>query len=132
LFETVFRGYRRGIAMRVGSVVINVAHMERAIAFWTQALGYVLRDPDADNQTFAVLRPPERDWCNVSLQLSRAPKSGVNRVHLDLYADDQVDEVSRLEGLGATRVEPWPYADEADYVVMADPDGNEFCVVQKR
>jgi hypothetical protein len=39
-------------------------------------------------------------------------------------------EVARLEQLGATLVESWPYAEDADYVVMADPDGNEFCVVQ--
>jgi predicted enzyme related to lactoylglutathione lyase len=64
------------------------------------------------------------------LQLSSTPKSGPNRVHLDLYADDAVSEVSRLQQLGATLVESWPYADDADYVVMADPDGNEFCVVQ--
>jgi predicted enzyme related to lactoylglutathione lyase len=66
------------------------------------------------------------------LQLSRAPKSDVNRVHLDLYTDDQPSEVSRLERLGGTRVESWPYGEHADYVVMADPDGNEFCVVQKQ
>jgi predicted enzyme related to lactoylglutathione lyase len=109
---------------------MNVADLERGIAFWKQALGYVLRDPDGDLHTFAVLCPPGRDWPNVSLQLSSTPKSGLNRVHLDLYADDAVSEAARLQQLGATLVESWPYADDADYVVMADPDGNEFCVVQ--
>jgi catechol 2,3-dioxygenase-like lactoylglutathione lyase family enzyme len=116
------------VGIEIGSTVINVLDLERARAFWTAALGYVSRDPEWDDPTFAVLCPPGRDWSNVSLQLARKPKSGRNRVHLDLYADDQAAEVARL---GATRVEPWPYKEGADYVVMADPDGNEFCVVQK-
>jgi catechol 2,3-dioxygenase-like lactoylglutathione lyase family enzyme len=118
------------VGIKVGSTVINVLDMERALAFWTQALGYLPRDPDGD-RTFAVLVPPERDWSNISLQLAHRAKSGVNRVHLDLYADDQAAEVARLEALGATRVEPWPYKPGADYIVLADPDGNEFCVIQK-
>jgi catechol 2,3-dioxygenase-like lactoylglutathione lyase family enzyme len=118
------------MGIRLGSTVMNVADIERAIGFWTQTLGYVLRDPGADHHAFAVLSPPERDWPNVSLQLSRASKTDLNRVHLDLYADDAMFEVARLEQLGATLVESWPYANDADYVVMADPDGNEFCVVQ--
>ena len=119
------------MAITVGSTVLNVTNLPRAIDFWTQALGYVLRDPDVHDDTFVVLCRPQRDWSNLSLQLTDVPKSGINRLHLDLYADDQAEEVSRLESLGATRVEPWPYADEVDYVVMADPDGNEFCVIQK-
>ena len=55
-----------------------------------------------------------------------APK----RHHLDLYADDRAAEIERLLGLGATTVE-WDYPDDADYVVLADPDGSTFCVVQK-
>ncbi len=118
------------MGIRVGSTVLNVADLDRAIAFWTQALGYVRRDPDGEDRTFAVLSDPSREWSHVSLQMTEKPKAGVNRVHLDLYADDQSAEVARLESIGATRVEPWPYDDAADYVVMADPDGNEFCVVQ--
>ena len=51
-------------------------------------------------------------------------------IHLDLYAHDQVAEVERLVGLGARRVTDWPYPDEEhDYVVLEDPDGNRFCVI---
>ena len=50
------------------------------------------------------------------------------RHHLDLYAHDQAAEVARLESLGARRVE-WRYEPDADHVVMADPDGNYFCVI---
>ena len=52
------------------------------------------------------------------------------RHHLDLYAADQAAEVARLLGLGATRAD-WSYPPAADYVVLADPDGNRFCVVDK-
>ncbi|MGZ4210299.1 MAG: VOC family protein [Actinomycetota bacterium] len=118
------------MGIRVGSAVLNVSDIERGIAFWTKALDYVLRDPSAGHEDFVVLCHRDRNRSNISLQRSDEPKVGVNRVHLDLYADDQAPEVARLEGIGATRVEPWPYEENADHVVMADPDGNEFCVVQ--
>jgi catechol 2,3-dioxygenase-like lactoylglutathione lyase family enzyme len=114
------------MSLFVGSTVINVADIERAIAFWTGALGYVVRNADP---TFAVLTDPNRRWSNVSLQLSPEPKRGVNRLHLDLYSRDQLADVAGLEGLGARRI-PWEYPAGADYVVMADPDGNEFCVIE--
>jgi len=115
------------MGLYVGSTVINVSDIERATAFWTAALGYVVRDGDP---TFVVLTDPNRRWSNVSLQLSHEPKRGLNRVHLDLYTSDREGEVARLEQLGATRVLPWSYQPGHDHVVMADPDGNEFCVVQ--
>jgi catechol 2,3-dioxygenase-like lactoylglutathione lyase family enzyme len=116
------------MSLYIGSTVVNVADLDRAIAFWTAALGYAVRDA-AHAPTFAVLSDPERAWSNLSVQLSDEPKAGRNRLHLDLYAGDQAGEVARLESLGARRI-PWDYAADADYVVMADPDGNEFCVIQ--
>ena len=113
------------MTLYVGSTVLNVADLDRATAFWTAALGYVVRDADP---TFVVLTDQRRRWSNVSLQRSDAPKRGRNRLHLDLYTTDQLAEVARLESLGATRL-PWEYSADADYIVMADPDGNEFCVI---
>lgn len=113
------------MTLYVGSTVLNVADLDRATAFWTAALGYVVRNA---SPTFVVLTDPRRRWSNVSLQQSDAPKGGRNRLHLDLYAKDQLAEVARLESLGATRL-PWQYSPDADYIVMADPDGNEFCVI---
>jgi catechol 2,3-dioxygenase-like lactoylglutathione lyase family enzyme len=120
-------GSKKGVPMTlyVGSTVLNVVDLPRATAFWTAALGYVVRDA---SPTFVVLTDPRRRWSNVSLQYSNVPKSGRNRLHLDLYARDQLAEVARLESLGATRL-PWQYAADADYIVLADPDGNEFCVI---
>jgi catechol 2,3-dioxygenase-like lactoylglutathione lyase family enzyme len=114
------------VGLYVGSTVLNVADVQRALAFWSAALYYVVRNGD---ETFVVLTDPEVRWSNVSLQLSAEPKRGINRVHLDLYADDRAAEVARLEALGARRV-PWEYPPDPDFVVMADPDGNEFCVIQ--
>jgi catechol 2,3-dioxygenase-like lactoylglutathione lyase family enzyme len=113
------------MTLYVGSTVLNVADLDRATAFWTAALGYVVRDGD---RTFVVLTDPRRRWSNISLQRSDAPKVGRNRLHLDLYAHDHLAEVARLESLGATRP-PWEYPSNADFIVMADPDGNEFCVI---
>ena len=114
------------MGLYVGSTVINTTDIEKGIAFWTAALGYVVRHAD---ETFAVLTDPDRRWSNVSLQRTDEPKTGRNRLHLDLYASDQEGEVGRLEGLGARRI-PWDYPPDADFIVMADPDGNEFCVIQ--
>lgn len=114
------------MGLYVGSTVINSHDIEQSIAFWTAALGYVVRHADS---TFAVLTDPDRRWSNVSLQLTEEPKAGRNRLHLDLYATDREAEVKRLEVLGATRV-PWNYPPDPDFVVLADPSGNEFCVVQ--
>ena len=70
------------MTLYVGSTVLNVADLHRATAFWTAALGYVVRDAPP---TFVVLTDPRRRWSNVSLQRSDAPKGGRNRLHLDLY-----------------------------------------------
>jgi catechol 2,3-dioxygenase-like lactoylglutathione lyase family enzyme len=111
----------------VSSTVINIPDIDEGVAFLTAALGYVVRSADP---TFAVLTDPGRRWSNLSLQHSGKRKRGLNRVHLDLYTADRDGEVSRLEGLGATRVVPWEYTEDHDHIVMAAPDGNEFCVVQ--
>ena len=82
------------MTLYVGSTVLNVADLHRATAFWTAALGYVVRDA---SPTFVVLTDPRRRWSNVSLQRSDAPKGGRNRLHLDLYTKNQRAEVARLE-----------------------------------
>lgn len=114
------------MSLYVGSTVINTAAVEKAVVFWTAALGHVVRDSDP---TFAVLTDPGCRWSNVFLQRSDEPKAGRNRVYLDLYAADRDGGVARLEGLGATRVS-WDYRVGHDHIVMGDFDGNEFCVIQ--
>ncbi|WP_369818820.1 VOC family protein [Phycicoccus sp. Root563] len=78
-----------------------------------------------------MLRPREgRSGPNLSLDGVGADPPQFPEIHLDLYARDQGAEVERLVALGARRVEDWPYPDEPhDFVVLQDPDGNRFCVV---
>jgi hypothetical protein len=57
------------------------------------------------------------------------PIGKTSRVHLDLYTNDQEGEVERLIEIGATRY-PRRYSPDEDFVVLEDPDGNRFCVVQ--
>ena len=114
--------------LHLGTMVINVQDMDRAVDFWTAALGYVPREQDRDPE-FMMLVDPSGRRLPVSVQLAgSAPKEPV-RVHLDLYTSEQARHVERLARLGATRVDEWPYPDGADFIVMRDPDGNEFCVI---
>jgi hypothetical protein len=95
-------------------------------AFWGEALGYVPREPAEDD--WVVLRDPDGPNVNVSLQQVPEERSGKNRLHFDLYTDDQEGEVERLLELGATRHPRSPEPDE-DFIVLADPEGNLFCVI---
>lgn len=113
--------------IRIGSIVIRVDDLERQRAFWTAALGYVAREGDDD--TFALLHPPDRNGPNVSLDRVRSGLQIPPRIHLDLYADDQAAEVERLVALGATEIHWDKRPADADYVILADPEGNRFCVI---
>lgn len=112
--------------LKIGAIVWGVRDLHRSINFWSEVLDYELRrEPDAD---FAILVPKSGEGIQLSLNAavtSDKPK----RHHLDLFTQDQAGEVARLLSLGATRV-VWEYGPGADYVVLADPNGNTFCVVK--
>ena len=101
------------------------------LAFWQEVLHYVPGMPVQDG--FVILRDPEGKGPNLSLDKTlegeRVGSTKFPRLHLDLYANDQQGEVKRLLGIGATR-HPQTYDPEDDFVVLEDPDGNLFCVVQ--
>jgi catechol 2,3-dioxygenase-like lactoylglutathione lyase family enzyme len=114
--------------LHLATVVVNVQDMERAVSFWCAALGYRPREETFD-PSFMMLVDPERKYLPVSLQRAEnGPREPV-RLHLDLYTDEQTRHVARLVELGATHVEDWPYPEAPDFVVLRDPDGNEFCVI---
>jgi catechol 2,3-dioxygenase-like lactoylglutathione lyase family enzyme len=100
------------------------------VAFWQEALHYITREPAKGG--WVVLRDPTGRNTNVSLnQVSASEKlMGRNWLHFDLYTSDQQGEVKRLLNMGATR-HPQTYDPDDDFVVLEDPDGNLFCVVQK-
>jgi len=114
----------------IGSVVIRVDDLARQTAFWSAALDYVPRGPEGgDDDGFALLRPRDGNGPNVSLDRVRSTLQIPPRIHLDLYTDDQAGEVDRLTGLGASEVHWDRRPPDADYVILADPEGNRFCVI---
>jgi len=115
------------MTLRVGSIVIRVDDLRRQIEFWSAALDYLPREGDGDD--FALLRPRSGVGPNVSLDKVRSTVQVPPRIHLDLYAEDQAAEVKRLLALGATEVHWGKKPADADYVILADPEGNRFCVV---
>lgn len=109
--------------------MIRCHEFEKMSAFWQAALGYVPREPAAGG--WVVLRDPEGRGPNLSLDQVPEKRTGKrSHLHLDLYTTDREAEVERLLAAGARRY-PWRYPPGADYVVLEDPDGNLFCVVQK-
>ena len=110
----------------------GVENMNRAVAFWTQALDYVPKREIKVEDDFVILVPAAGHGAHLAFQVSETPVQQHPRIHLDLYAGDAADqaaEVERLVALGATRVDWDRYPDDPDFVVLADPEGNRFCVI---
>jgi predicted enzyme related to lactoylglutathione lyase len=106
------------------SLVLDCLDPDRLADFWCAAAGYERVDRfgayvalvAADKPVFLLQQVPE-------------PKAGKNRMHLDLHPDDLDAEIERLSELGATRLAGEPIEGfDHRWVVMADPEGNEFCV----
>ena len=114
--------------LRIGSIVLRVDDLQRQTEFWTAALDYVPRDESSDD--FVLLGPKDSaTGPNLSLDNVRSQVQIPPRLHLDLYTEDQPAEVERLKALGATEVHWDKRPPDADYVILADPEGNRFCVV---
>jgi hypothetical protein len=114
----------------IGSIVIRADDLKRQTAFWSAALDYVPRGPEGgDDEGFVLLRPRAGIGPNISLDRVRSALTIPPRIHLDLYTDDQPGEVRRLIDLGAREVQWDRRPPDADYVILADPEGNRFCVV---
>ena len=121
----------RVVALRWQCICIDSTDPAAIAPFWEQALGW-RRTYDSPDEI--VLEPPEGSpeaGVSPDILFLRVPeqKSVKNRLHIDLRPDDQSAEVARLESLGATRISVGQGVD-ATWVVLADPDGNEFCVLR--
>ncbi|TQL68948.1 hypothetical protein FB381_2849 [Nocardioides albertanoniae] len=117
-------------ALRLGFAVIGVVDLERAAEFWTAALGLV-DSTEWRSEDWRTLCHPNGPRA-LGLQRSDSPVEPRPRIHLDLFVDsgaDQDAEVERLVGLGTQRVQWDLYPPDPDFVVLADPDDNLFCVV---
>jgi hypothetical protein len=119
------------MTLRMQAWSVDCADPRTLATFWQQALGW-RRTYEHDDEV--VLEPPAgspQDGVSPDLLFLRVPepKAVKNRIHLDLRPDDRDAEVARLEALGATRVEIGQTGAES-WVVLADPEGNEFCVLR--
>ena len=109
---------------------IDCADPDRLAPFWAAALGYEVGDLDSDG-FYLDLVPPDPTLPVVYFQKVPEPKVRKNRVHLDLLVDDPQAMIDRLSGLGARCIDgPKTGAEGGWWQIMADPDGNEFCVVR--
>jgi catechol 2,3-dioxygenase-like lactoylglutathione lyase family enzyme len=113
------------MGIQLGSTVINCADLEAMTDFWVAALELVANHREADDE-FRVLRG---EHTNLSLQLAKTPVSARDQMHLDLYSDDVASQVDRLVALGAVWAREVREPDD-HYVVLLDPEGNEFCVCE--
>ena len=117
--------------LRLGTVVLGADDVDRAVRFWAEVFGYEVVRFEESGDDFTILVPPDRIGTRIAIHRSVTAPQERPRVHLDLVVDsaaEQADEMERLVALGATRV-PWDYPDDPDFVVLADPEGNRFCVV---
>jgi predicted enzyme related to lactoylglutathione lyase len=112
------------VAAKVG-LVLDCADPDRLAAFWSSALGYTTLGGAG---SYVLLVDEAKSRPKLLLQRVDEPKPGKNRMHLDIESDDVDGEVARLEGLGARRLEDPMEEHGSRWVVMADPEGNEFCV----
>jgi catechol 2,3-dioxygenase-like lactoylglutathione lyase family enzyme len=124
----------------IRQISLGVDDDRRAAAFWQAALGYARRAPRYEGDDWIVLEPPPgAPGAAIALDVSGSPAEAFPRVHLDLDAGerDLDEEVDRLLSLGARRVD-WPHYPDSPprgalpYVVLADTEGNRFCVEGRR
>ncbi len=116
------------MSVRFHEVVIDCADPRSLARFWAAATGYAMQ---SDDEAWASVLGEGERAIRIGFQKVPEGKVAKNRVHVDLGAGDIEAEASRIEGLGARRL--WISEDPEDpFIVLADPEGNEFCVVLLR
>lgn len=110
-------------------MVLDCADPRTLAQFWASALGY---EVGSWEPPYLVLRPNETGPIELVLQRVPEPKRVKNRMHLDIHVPDIDREADRLIALGARRLKP-EVIEENDFrwYLMADPEGNEFCVISE-
>jgi hypothetical protein len=108
-------------------VVVDAADPVMLGRWWANALGWVVLNDAPDE---VEIRPTADRLPGLMFAPVGEPKGGKNRLHFDFRPVDQQAEVARLLGLGARRVDVGQ--GQASWVVLADPEGNEFCVLSNR
>jgi predicted enzyme related to lactoylglutathione lyase len=107
-------------------LVLDCAEPEKLAEFWAPALGYVNLGTAG---AYVVLFPDGGPGPKLLLQRVDEPKAGKNRMHFDIEVADIQAEADRLVALGAVQVSEAPYREHGStWLLMTDPEGNEFCV----
>ncbi|CAN2177923.1 VOC domain containing protein [Candidatus Nanopelagicaceae bacterium] len=122
------------MALRLQSITIDCANPAALADFWSKALGWPIGVGGDDIEVWIERElddPRKTGFPDILFLKVPDEKIVKNRLHLDLRPDNQEEEVARLESLGAKRIEIGQSDDsEKTWVVMADPEGNEFCVLR--
>lgn len=125
--------WRQNLPMgfRIENISFDSTTPVETAQFWAEALGWRLIDDDPDEICLQPAAGSPEAGVLPDILFLRVPetKAVKNRLHLDLRPDDQAAEVARLEALGARRVDVGQ-GTGVTWVVMADPEGNEFCVLR--
>jgi len=120
-------------AMRIAlsHITIDCADPYELAGFWHEVTGWPRPDDDLPGDPEASLFPPD-GGTGLWFQVVPEPKAVKNRLHLDIRPTDHTRdvEVERVQALGATFVDDFREPDGSGWVVLADPDGNEFCVLR--
>jgi predicted enzyme related to lactoylglutathione lyase len=120
----------RGMRYRSGDLVlvIDCSDLDRSAEFWAGVLGYAAEV--TPSRRYRSLLPADGDGIEILLQRVPEAKHAKNRLHLDLRTRDLETEVRRVVGLGATVSGQAVIEEGWHWHILADPDGNEFCVLQ--
>jgi predicted enzyme related to lactoylglutathione lyase len=120
------------VSSRIENIVIDCADTYELSGFWSEVLGYPRHPDDQPGDPEAILVPPDGVGPVVFFQAVPEGKTVKNRLHLCVHPTDRGRdaEVERLTGLGATQVTDCRRPDGGGWVVLADPEGNEFCVLR--
>ncbi|MEU0487950.1 MULTISPECIES: VOC family protein [Nocardiopsis] len=109
--------------------VLDTGDLRAAADFWCAVLGF--EREEAQHGPYLALRDPGGRWPDLLLQQVPEPKAGKNRMHLDMVVHDVEAEIARVRALGARVLRPVFEEDGHLLAVLADPEGNEFCLVER-
>jgi catechol 2,3-dioxygenase-like lactoylglutathione lyase family enzyme len=114
---------------RIAVVAVNVIDADLVADFWCAVLGW--KRSDAQDEDIVSIEPVDGSWPTIDFVTVPDRKTGINRLHLDLRADGVSfeHELDRLLKLGATRADVGQ-PDDVTWEVLADPEGNEFCLLR--
>jgi predicted enzyme related to lactoylglutathione lyase len=120
--------------LKIQDITIDCQNPTALAHFWAQALDWKIGEDGTEKWAYIEknLTPTNSDGYPSFLFYKTPDKKSVkNRMHLDLRPENQMEEVERLEKIGATRIEIGQSSDPSTtWIVMADPEGNEFCVLK--